>query len=101
MRWILPVVMLLLVVGCAESGSDEPPPEPDVKPGEGETVYTHEIGVDTEGSLTGPQQAMPPNGTIPAGTKAKVLHDAGSYSRIVTETGVNGYVSTSALKKLP
>ena len=95
MRWILPIAMILVLVACGDSGTEEPDPAPDAK------TYTHEIGADTEWYLASPAQAMPPNGTIPAGTKANVVQDAGSYTLVETESGIEGFVSTSALKKLP
>ncbi len=94
MRWILPIAVMLLVVACGDSGPDEPDPAPDAK------TYTHELGSDAEWYLASPAQAMPPNGTISAGTKANVVQDAGSYTLIETETGIKGYVSTGSLKKL-
>jgi len=56
--------------------------------------FTHVITADTVYYTTGPQQARPPDGTLKAGTKVRVVRDAGSYCRVETEDGVVGYVGT-------
>lgn len=48
---------------------------------------------------TGPQQARPPDGTLRAGTRVILIYDGGSYSRVRTEGGVEGYVSTDAIER--
>jgi hypothetical protein len=61
---------------------------------------THVILHDAEYYLTGPQQARPPDGTLPAGSKVTLLQNAGSYCLVRTEQNVEAYVVTDALKPL-
>jgi hypothetical protein len=63
-------------------------------------VFTHVIATETEYYLTGPQQARPPDGTLPAGTKVTLLEEAGSYCRVRSEGGIEAYVSTESLQPL-
>ena len=65
-----------------------------------QTEFTHQINLPTELYKGGPQQASPPDGTLPAGTKVKVVQDAGSYTQIESESGEVGYVSSGALEKI-
>jgi hypothetical protein len=67
------------------------------EPGQG---FTHLVATDTEYYLSGPQQARPPDGTLPAGTKVTLLEEAGSYCRIRSEGGIEAYVSTGSLQSL-
>jgi hypothetical protein len=67
------------------------------EPGQG---FTHRVATDTEYYLLGPQQARPPDGTLPAGTKVTLLEEAGSYCRIRSEDGIEAYVSTGRLQPL-
>jgi hypothetical protein len=60
----------------------------------------HLVATDTEYYLSGPQQARPPVGTLPAGTKVTLLEEAGSNCRIQTEDGIEAYVSTNSLQPL-
>ena len=62
--------------------------------------FTHQIKLPTELYKGGPQQATPPDGTIPAGTKVKIVQEAGSYTQIEAESGDAGYVSSGALEKI-
>jgi hypothetical protein len=63
-------------------------------------VFTHLVASDTAYYLSGPQQASPPEGTLPAGTKVTLLEEAGSYCRIRSEDGIEAYVSTNSLQPL-
>jgi len=63
-------------------------------------VFTHILATHTEYYLSGPQQARPPDGTLPAGTKVTLLEEAGSYCRIRSEDGLEAYVSTGSLQPL-
>ena len=67
---------------------------------EPEQVFTHVVATDTEYYLSGPRQARPPEGTLPAGTKVTLLEEAGSYCRIRSEGGIEAYVSTDSLQAL-
>jgi hypothetical protein len=63
-------------------------------------VFTHVVADDTEYYLSGPQQARPPDGTLPAGTKVTLLEEAGSYCRVRSEGRIEAYVSTDSLQPL-
>jgi hypothetical protein len=63
-------------------------------------IFTHLVAVDTGYYLSGPQQAQPPEGTLPAGTKVALLEEAGSYCRVRSEGGIEAYVSTESLQRL-
>jgi hypothetical protein len=67
------------------------------EPGQG---FTHIVATVTEYYLSGPQQARPPEGTLPAGTKVTLLEEAGSYCRVRSEDGIEAYVSTGSLQSL-
>jgi hypothetical protein len=59
--------------------------------------FTHVATTDTEYYVSGPAQARPPEGTVKAGTRVRVLQEAGSYTRIETEDGITGYVARATL----
>ena len=86
------VVLLLACMGLVACGEDAPPEEPDPAPPQAE--WTHVVG---DGGavyyLTGPQQARPPEGTFPPGTKVRIVSEHGSYVRMESETGQTAYVS--------
>ena len=63
-------------------------------------VFSHTIAVDTEYYLVGPQQAQPPDGTFKAGTKARLVEEAGSYCVVESEDGVQAHVAADAVKSL-
>ena len=63
-------------------------------------AYSHMIAVDTEYYLVGPQQAQPPDGTFKAGTKVKLVEEAGSYCVVESGDGVRAHVVVDALKPL-
>ena len=69
-------------------------------PEESAQVFTHVIATDTPYYLSGPQQAWPPEGSLPAGTKVTLLEEAGSYCRIRSEDGLEAYVSIDSLQAL-
>ena len=50
--------------------------------------------------LNGPQQARPPDGTFPKGTRVRMIRNAGSYSIVQSESGVTAYVTSTCLKAL-
>ena len=82
------VVLLTLVVVCCSCVA--PPPA-------GESGLTHVVHVDSVYYTTGPQQSRPPDGTFKAGTKVKIIRDAGSYSQVESDGGVTAFVSTGSL----
>lgn len=61
---------------------------------------THVVQRDAEYYLTGPQQARPPDGTLPAGSRVTLLRDAGSYCLVRSAEGVEAYVATDVLKPI-
>ena len=58
---------------------------------------THKLRASSEFYVDGPQQARPPDGTLDAGTKVVILHDAGSYTRVRTEDDREVFVATDAI----
>ncbi len=67
-------------------------------PLEGE--LSHLVVEDTPYYKDGPQQGRPPDGTLARGSKVRVDRSSGSYTLIVSDTGVKAYVATAALKSL-
>jgi NitT/TauT family transport system substrate-binding protein len=63
--------------------------------------FTHALTRDEAYYLTGPQQGRPPEGTLKAGSKVKLLESAGSYARVTTEDGTTAWVAADALKPQP
>jgi hypothetical protein len=61
--------------------------------------FTHVATTDTEYYLSGPAQARPPEGTVKAGTRVRVLQEAGSYTRVETEDGITGYVASPSRRR--
>ena len=59
--------------------------------------FTHALTRDEPYYLTGPQQGRPPEGTLKAGTKVKLMESAGSYSRVAAENGTTAWVATDSL----
>src|SRR5829696_1080069 len=64
-----------------------------------QAAWTHELTRD-ESWYEHPAQAVPPNGTLRKGTKVRVLAPAGSYTQVLSDGGVRGYVSSEALRPL-
>lgn len=62
--------------------------------------FTHVVQRGTEYYLTGPQQGRPPDGRLAAGTRLRLIEDAGSYARVRAENGVEAYVAAGSLKPL-
>lgn len=88
------LVLPLVLVACLKGPSGEK------RGGEVSAVFTHVISASTEYYTGGPQQARPPDGRLPAGSKIVILTEAGSYVRVRSETGIVAYVSAGALTKL-
>ena len=89
---------VVLAVGCSE----KQPPEIQAQNQQAvsQAAVTHIITADTVYYMSGPQQARPPEGKFKAGTKVTVVQDAGSYSVVRSEGGVQAYVSTASLKAI-
>ncbi len=62
--------------------------------------FSHELIRDESYYLDGPQQMRPPDGEFKAGTKVTLTENAGSYSRVVSEDGIEAYVVTDALEPI-
>jgi hypothetical protein len=62
-------------------------------------TWTHQLTRD-EPWYENPAQALPPNGTVRKGTKVRVLNPSGSYSEVLTDEGVRGYVASDSLRPL-
>jgi serpin B len=64
-----------------------------------DSEFTHVITSESEYYTTGPQQGRPPDGTFPAGTKIRIVRDAGSYVLVRSESGVEAFVASDAVSK--
>lgn len=69
------------------------------KPTADENEFTHVIASDAVYYVGGPQQAQPPDGTFTAGTKVLIIEEAGSYSLIRSEEGIEAYVAADVVMK--
>ena len=95
---VLAFIALPLAGGCrrvdppttSPSGGMHTPPK---------ETWTHELTQD-EPWYENPAQGSPPNGTIHKGAKVRVLNPAGSYTEVLSDEGVRGYVSTTSLQPL-
>jgi hypothetical protein len=86
--WLATSIMALIVlVGLAATGCSGP-------------GYTHRVAADTEYYRDGPQQARPPDGTLPAGTLVRLVSSAGSYSLVETSDRLQVYVASDSLQPL-
>jgi len=61
--------------------------------------FSHVIAAEVEYYTTGPQQGRPPDGKFPAGTKVNIVQQAGSYTLVRSEGGVEAFVTSDALKE--
>ncbi|MBW3595725.1 MAG: serpin family protein [Planctomycetes bacterium] len=96
-------LLLFLCIGCLvplanRTSAVEPPQR--AKNSADEKSATHVIAAETAYYTTGPQQGRPPDGKFKAGTRTKLLREAGSYSLVRAENGVAAYVATNTLKKI-
>jgi hypothetical protein len=88
----------LALAGCrrvdqpatSPSGQKQTPPR---------ETWTHELTQD-EAWYEHPAQGRPPDGTMLKGTKVRVLNPAGSYTEVLSDDGVRGYVSSASLRAL-
>ena len=104
---LLPLLLTAALFGCStDAPIPEQTPQPAASseeqqtPSSAETAneFTHTINIDTEYYTGGPQQARPPDGTMKAGTKVILVEEAGSYCRVRSEDGVDGYVAAGSLE---
>ena len=86
-KFLVPLLMVI-IVGCTNQ-----PPQPPAAP-----TFTHTITIDTEYYTDGPQQARPPDGKMKVGTKVSLVEEAGSYCRVKSEDGVEGYIAAGSLE---
>ena len=64
--------------------------------------FTHELRRAQRYYFAGPQQAAPPDGEFPAGTRVVLLvYDGGSYCRVADGRGLYVSVEYDALKRIP
>jgi serpin B len=61
--------------------------------------FSHMIAVATEYYTTGPQQGRPADGEFSAGTKVKIVEQAGSYVLLQSEAGIKAFVAADAVKQ--
>ena len=65
------------------------------------TEFTHEVIAEQPYYYKGPQQAAPPEGKFPAGTKVALLtHDGGSVCRVVDGRGLCAATAFNGLRPL-
>ena len=64
------------------------------------THFTHQVFQATPYYRVGPQQAFPPDGEFAAGTRVRILDEAGSYARVQSEDNVIAFVAQSDLRKI-
>jgi hypothetical protein len=65
------------------------------------TEFTHEVIADQPYYYSSPQQATPPDGTFPAGTKVKLLaHDRGPMCQVLDARGLCVTTACSGLRPL-
>lgn len=63
--------------------------------------FTHKLTRSEPFYFTGPQQGRPPEGELPEGAPVVLLvHDGGSYCRVVDERGLYVVVAYDSLKKI-
>ena len=86
---LLSLLLMVILLGCTNQ-----PPQPPTAP-----TFTHAITIDTEYYTDGPQQARPPDGIMKAGTKVTLVEEAGSYCRVKSEDGVEGYITAGSLEE--
>ncbi|HJN09530.1 MAG TPA: serpin family protein [Pirellulaceae bacterium] len=100
--------VVLLLAGCSDtkpmtSGeSDQQTDQSETTEGTTETpagTFTHVITTETEYYTTGPQQGRPPDGKLSAGTKVNVVKEAGSYTLVRSEDGVEAYVAADVVNQ--
>jgi len=66
------------------------------------TEFTHEVIAEQPYYYVGPQQAAPPEGKFPAGTKVKLYaHDGGPVCQVVDARGLCVWTAFSGLRRLP
>jgi hypothetical protein len=105
-RWILALLVCgsLLATACCtgecnKCNKGEPKDEPKITK-TGTADMTHAVTYDVNYYMSGPQQARPPEGSFKAGTKVQLIQDAGSYSLVCSEDGIQAYISSDAIKAL-
>lgn len=78
------------------SNDEEPPAQSEPE----QPAWTHVVSSEAVYYKASPAQGTPPDGKLAAGVKAQVLEEAGSYTLIETEEGVQGFVASDALQAL-
>jgi hypothetical protein len=85
-------VLVLVALAACHQPAHEPPPI--------ESPWTHALRTDAAFYTDGPQQARPPDGTLERGLRVRIVEDAGSYVRVVTEDERKAYVARDALASI-
>jgi PBP1b-binding outer membrane lipoprotein LpoB len=90
------IVLASLVVGCSGQSTPEAQKSAD-SPAQ---PFSHVIATEVEYYKIGPQQGRPPDGKFPAGTKVNIIRQAGSYTQVRSEGGIEATVASDAIKEL-
>ncbi len=105
----LGVALTLVMVGCRgqsspERGTAGAEQEASTgKPG-GQSAdlpaptFSHVLAEAAEYYTTGPQQGRPPDGKFPSGTKVQIVRQAGSYTLVRSDGGIEAYVVADIVK---
>lgn len=110
-KCVATVLLILLCAGCAKYSEEPVPDEIDQNEASRSTLpselaesatvnVAHVITSDSVYYVGDPQQMQPPDGTFTSGTKVELIQDAGSYSQVTSEGGIEGYVASDVLKPL-
>jgi hypothetical protein len=106
MLWRTALLLLIsfVLTGCDPSGMPNEAEEQASSakaPAAAAAEYPYEITTIAAYYTGGPQQGRPPDGELLKGTRVKVLENAGSYSVVRSEDGIEAYVSTGAISQNP
>lgn len=61
-------------------------------------TFSHVLAVEAVYYTTGPQQGRPPDGKLPSGTRVHIVRQAGSYTLVRTDGGIEAYVAADIVK---
>jgi hypothetical protein len=100
------VALALVMMGCTAKSSPDPGAERETHTGQAgqqsagvpAATFSHVLVNEAEYYTTGPQQGRPPDGKFPAGTKVSIVRQAGSYTLVRSEGGIEAYVAADIVK---